>query len=92
MTLKSGDEYKGEFKEGKFHGNGFYKCASGRIYSGEWKNGDTHGNGIETKPDGSKFVGKFENGAEGIGVIYKNSTCPGKKAEYHKGKFIRFLE
>ena len=60
-TYTSGDQYVGEFKDGKHHGQGTFTYAYGE-YVGEWKGGQFHGQGILTWPDGSKYVGEFKDG------------------------------
>ncbi len=57
-----GDSYVGEFKEGKFHGQGKYIHLNGNIYIGEHKNGKRDGQGTFTIPSGAKYVGEFKDG------------------------------
>ena len=46
FTFENGDEYIGEYKNGKRHGQGTYTAVNGDKYVGEWKN--NRGNGIGT--------------------------------------------
>jgi hypothetical protein len=68
-----GNEYKGEWENGKMHGNGIMKFADGDVYEGEWENGKEHGSGVMTfadRFDGYVYEGAWENGKmNGIGVM-----------------------
>ena len=48
---------KGRFHEGKYHGQGVYKFASGERYEGEFRNGKFHGHGVYTWAGGLRFEG-----------------------------------
>ena len=55
--------YVGEFKDGKFNGQGTYTYYSGDKYVGEFKDGTFNGQGIEFNADGSiQQSGIFEKG------------------------------
>ena len=68
--------YKGEWKNGEFHGHGTSTNPDGTKYEGEFKDGEFHGQGTETFPDGRKYVGEYKNGKEWNGTYYDNN---GKK-------------
>jgi len=57
----NGDEYQGEFKNGKPHGRGTCNFADGRKYVGDWKNGKREGRGTFTRSEGKKYVGSWKN-------------------------------
>ena len=58
MTLKNGDVYEGNFKEGKRSGYGILTQGNEmRCYKGEWLNDVKHGYGEIQWNDGSKFKG-----------------------------------
>ena len=57
-----GETYKGEWKEGKFHGKGEYFYSNGSKFVGTYKNGKKHGEGVFIKADGSKYAGTWELG------------------------------
>ena len=60
---KNGDVYKGEFKNGKRHGQGIKKYKNGDKYAGEFKNDKKHGNGeFIFVVEGDKYVGEFKDG------------------------------
>ena len=40
-----GVEYRGKFKQDRFHGQGLYRWADGKIYNGKWFEGKQHGEG-----------------------------------------------
>ena len=54
--------YKGEYKEGKYNGQGTFNYLFGTIYEGEWKDGKKHGQGTLTSHSGDKYVGEFKYG------------------------------
>ena len=54
-------QYVGEWKDGKFHGQGTFTVKYGGKYVGEWKNGMKSGKGTMTYLDGSKYVGLWWN-------------------------------
>ena len=60
------DVYMGEWKDGKFHGQGTYTWANGAKYVGEFKDGKKNGQGTETyanEPNkGDKYVGEYKDG------------------------------
>ncbi|KAM4601786.1 alsin isoform 2-T2 [Polymixia lowei] len=45
-TLNKNDHYLGQWKEGKMHGSGTYRYASGEIYEGSFQDGVRHGHGM----------------------------------------------
>ena len=53
--------YKGEWKNGKFHGKGILKEAWGDIYVGDFKNNLAHGYGRQEDPDGGYWEGEIKN-------------------------------
>ncbi len=51
--FSDGTRYKGEWKDGQYHGQGiFYGSRKYDYYKGNWKNGRRHGKGISTYFDG----------------------------------------
>jgi hypothetical protein len=58
--------YKGQRKDGEFHGNGYLTfktphLKAGEEYKGQFKNGKKHGNGTITYTNGRTEYGKWEN-------------------------------
>ena len=49
-----GDKYVGEYKDGKWHGQGTYTYADGENYVGEYKDGEKEGQGTFTFASGTK--------------------------------------
>ena len=72
--LDNGHKYVGEFKDGKYHGQGTYTFTYGDKYVGKHKNNYRHGQGTYTFANGRKRVGYFMNGdfipniCEGMGL------------------------
>jgi hypothetical protein len=58
----NGDKYVGEYKDGKYHGQGTYTWPDGEQYVGEYKDGKRHGQGTNTFSDGAKYVGEYKDG------------------------------
>ena len=54
--------YEGEWKNGRYHGNGLLVFADGSSYNGEFLDGVAHGNGEETGADGTTRQGLWEMG------------------------------
>ena len=57
-----GSKYVGEWKEGKWDGQGTYTFADGRKYVGEFKENKYHGQGTYTYADGRVARGYYMNG------------------------------
>ena len=88
-----GDDYVGEWKNGKRNGIGTYTDVSGHHYQGsctyvgEWKNDLFHGQGTYIWDVGAKYVGEFKNGLfDGQGTF---ARINGAKyvGEFKKGTF-----
>ncbi len=60
-TWVDGDNYIGEYKDDKMHGQGTYTYASGAKYVGEFKDGKKHGQGTYTYANGAKYVGEYKD-------------------------------
>ena len=66
----NGDQYVGEWKNGKFHGVGTMTWTNGIKYTGDWKNGIEDGKGIVRWPNGSRYIGERYNAqAHGKGTM-----------------------
>ena len=82
-----GDNYAGEYKDGKWHGEGTFTWRDGTKYVGEYKDGKRHGQGTYTFANGGKYVGEFKDGKRhGQGTLI---LANGKKyvGEYKDGKY-----
>ncbi|XP_055745872.1 MORN repeat-containing protein 4 [Salvelinus fontinalis] len=79
FTYTTGEEYHGEWKEGKTsplltffikHGMGQLKFSDGTCYAGQFENGLFQGSGVLLFPDGSRYEGQFTQGKfQGAGVF-----------------------
>lgn len=68
-----GNEYDGEFLDGKRDGYGVYKWVSGQLYEGSFKNDKMNGKGKMSYPDGNTYEGDWlDDKREGFGVY----NCP----------------
>ena len=54
MTTSKGSKYSGEFKNGKYHGQGTTTNIAGDKYVGRWKDGKFYGKGTLTYSNGKK--------------------------------------
>ena len=54
---KVAESYKGEYKNGLYHGKGRYTYSDETYYDGEWKNGKNSGYGVMFSPDKFKYSG-----------------------------------
>ena len=60
--------YKGEYRDGKFHGRGFYREGNGNEYRGEFKEGMFEGHGEYHYATGEVYIGEMRaNLMEGYG-------------------------
>ncbi len=95
----NGHSYKGQWKEGKFHGWGNYISPGDYEYSGLWKNNYMNGYGEIIRSNGDTYKGEFKNSSmygEGIytipGIfrhegIFKDNKSNGKGKTTYLKKF-----
>ncbi|XDB65014.1 hypothetical protein AB1E18_018310 [Capra hircus] len=75
FTYSSGEEYRGEWKEGRRHGFGQLMFADGGTYLGHFENGLFNGFGVLTFSDGSRYEGEFAQGKfNGVGVFIRHDN------------------
>ena len=70
LTWKDGTMYIGEFKNGKYSGQGTMNFADGGIYKGKWKNNQLNGHGTYIYPNGTTYTGEFKNSLKNGQGIY----------------------
>jgi hypothetical protein len=61
-TTSKGSKYTGEFKNGKYHGQGTIINVAGDKYIGGWKDGKFNGKGTLTYSNGEKKSGVWKDG------------------------------
>ena len=66
------DFYVGEYKDGKYHGQGTYIFSNGDKIVGEFRDGKAHGQGTFTSSKGKKYVGQFKKGEFHKGIMSWN--------------------
>ena len=71
-----GSKYTGEFKDGKYHGQGTITNAIGDKYIGGWNNGKFYGKGTLTRSNGDKKSGIWKDGK-----LYKIDTLSASNKE-----------
>ena len=59
---KKSDEYDGEYKDGKYHGEGRLSYSNGDEYSGGWKDGKYDGEGELSYSNGDVYFGGWKDG------------------------------
>ncbi|MEM6722968.1 MAG: hypothetical protein AAF598_02960 [Bacteroidota bacterium] len=68
---KKKKQYNGEFKNGKYHGEGTMKFPDGSVYTGAWEHGTQQGWGHFMWADGNEYEGYFKRGKmDGEGTFY----------------------
>ncbi len=71
VTLKGGQRYIGEFRDGRREGFGEMQSESGARYVGYFRNGQAEGLGSYVFPSGARYVGYFKAGRrDGEGIFY----------------------
>lgn len=74
-------DYKGEYKDGKWHGHGTIKYQNGDQFVGDFQEGQINGKGVYTWKDGKYYTGEFSDGkrqGEGMYVFPDVCTLYGK--------------
>ena len=63
IITEEDENYEGELKNGKPHGNGMLTTADGGVYKGEFKNGKPNGHGrLTNEEDSLLYEGNWEDG------------------------------
>ena len=89
----AGDRVVGEFRNGKYHGQGTYFYADGDKYVGQYRNGKMNGQGTYIwAKTGTKYVGEYKDGKRngwGIFTFGPVSKGPGNKyvGQLRNGKY-----
>ena len=82
------NEYKGEWKDGNFHGKGILREAWGGIYVGDFKNNLANGYGRQEEKDGSWWEGEIKDD-----MLHGKGTYVNYNGDIYKGNFFEgFLE
>ena len=81
LTVPYGEKYVGEFKDGKYNGQGREILPNGSKYEGEWKDGNLNGQGTYTFSNGGSFVG-----------LWKDSAPWNISGYNEKGEFVNYVD
>ena len=76
------EQYIGEFKDGKKHGQGTLTYANLDNYVGEYKDDKIHGQGIYTLANGDKYVGEWKDN-----MMHGQGTYTHSDGRVYKGLF-----
>ena len=90
FRFTNGDEYSGNWSNGKPHGKGVYSFASGERYDGEMQDGKFNGQGTMTYPGGGYYSGGWSlNKKHGNGVLV-SADKKMTKGTWTSGKLVRW--
>jgi len=81
-------KYVGEWKDGKWHGQGTFTNPSGDKYVGEWKDNKTNGQGTYTYANGTNYVGEFKSGMKHGQGTYTYPVGTVKEGMWENNKFL----
>ena len=62
VDYPNGSRYKGEWEDGKYHGQGVFTWLDGGRHEGEFEDGLPNGQGVSIQPDGNRYEGEFKDG------------------------------
>ena len=84
---KWGCKYVGEWKNGRYDGQGIRTYSDESKYVGEWKDGQYHGQGKKSEPSGSYYEGGWKKGKQdGYGTEYWKGDIFVGEFEMHEKK------
>ena len=90
VDLPDGSKYVGEFKDGKYHGQGSYLFSDGRRYVGELKDGKRSGQGVFLLLDGTRYIGEYKDDKwNGVGAVYSASGQVLQAGTYDDNRLVR---
>lgn len=92
FKFTNGDEYNGQWYNGKPHGSGTYTFVSGERYQGQLQNGKFEGQGTMYYPSGSHYSGGWiANKKHGKGVL-SDASKKVTRGTWDMGKFVESTE
>ncbi|MGE5656214.1 MAG: MORN repeat-containing protein [Actinomycetota bacterium] len=68
-NYEGGDNYEGDFVNGKPDGRGIYVYSNGDRYEGQFRNGIPNGQGVFIFKDDARYSGLFQDGAMKSGTV-----------------------
>ena len=87
FTYPDARQYKGEFRNSKFHGQGELTLPDGSTYVGSFRNGFKHGKGIRRFKNGDVYQGNYNNDTYNGKGRYTHA-----EGEYYEGDFLDGLK
>jgi hypothetical protein len=89
-TTPNGAKYVGEFKDGKYNGQGTFTMTNGGKYVGEFRNGLIDGQGIFTDSNGTSYTGEYKDfKRHGKGFMTYPDGSTAKEGIWADDKFVR---
>jgi len=87
--------YKGQWKNNKITGKGFFDFGDGGIYKGSFLNGERHGKGVLTESKGKKagtsYSGIWKNSMmDGI-FTFKDKKGKKRKELWKDDNFVKYV-
>ena len=90
VDLPDGAKYVGEFKDGKYHGQGTYLFSDGRRYVGELRDGKRSGQGVFMLLDGTRYIGEYKDDKwNGVGTVFSASGQVLQAGTYDDNRLVR---
>ncbi len=88
IFAESGNQYKGQFEKGQFHGQGTFLFNNGDIYTGQFKNSLYEGIGKLVYKNGCQYIGEFKkNRFHGQGTCISQDGSR-QKNTWKRGKLV----
>jgi hypothetical protein len=89
----NGMVYKGEFKNGKRNGYGYYLFENGDTYIGEWSDNEKQGYGrynYKNNPEFKYYAGEWRaDKRDGMGImVYADESVPSRFGAWEKNTFL----
>ena len=82
--------YTGEFRKGKFDGQGTLNFSNGETYIGQFKEGNAQGMGLHIKTNGDRYAGGFvANNYQGKGILQGADGKVISEGVWENDKFVR---
>uniref|UniRef100_A0A7S0NCT9 MORN repeat-containing protein 5 n=1 Tax=Hanusia phi TaxID=3032 RepID=A0A7S0NCT9_9CRYP len=82
IQKEDGTRYEGEWKNGQYHGQGFWYSPKLGEYQGEWQNGLIFGRGNFKFPNGKEIMADFEDSCPVAGTIRTKKLASRQRVKF----------